>query len=129
MDRRCVTSKLESLQGKNSTVRAKQITEKRVIKSMTIKLVTLNKSRSVSSSISTRKANRPVITSVRLLRHHRVFISRVKPPIVRSDDQADCRVQPVNERIEEDGNISDASTVLNEDTQTPPSSPELILGA
>lgn len=78
------------------------------------------------SVIAVRKV--PTITSIILLKTHRVHIRRTNPTNIKPDDRAGCTIRPATEQTEEDGNISDASTVLYEDTRSPPSSPELIIG-
>lgn len=90
--------------------------------------VTAVKSNSNPEVVSKRR-NLPTIVSDGILRNHRVYIEREKPPVAKANEEASIEDRPVDEQIAEDGNISDASTVLYEDRRSAASSPELIIGS
>lgn len=86
--------------------------------------VKLNNTRNVISE----RRKLPTIVSDCILKNHRVYIEREKSSVGRSNEEPSCEERPVNDQITEDGNISDASTVLYEDRLSAASSPELIVG-
>lgn len=75
------------------------------------------------------RKNLPVIVSDVLLKNHCVYIIREPKRARKSSGEAGQQDPPVDESITDDGNISDASTVIYRgDRPSPASSPELIVG-
>lgn len=122
MKNRCVFLKLGSHKPRTSA----PTNLKSDLKNITPKSVASDNTNVKQSVTAARKA--PTITSIVTLKNHRVYIRRPDPTNIKPDDRADCTIRLSIEHTEEDGNISDASTVLYEDTRSPPSSPELIIG-
>lgn len=78
--------------------------------------------------VITKRRNLPTIVSDGILKNHRVYLEREKSSAKTPNKEPNCEDRPADEQIQEDGNISDASTVLYEGSRSPESSPEFILG-